>query len=376
MYLIKNGTIHVGDGRILKGYDLLTQGGKISRVARDIKSDGAKAIDAGGCEVFPGFIDPNCAIGAQGFPTRYPDNNETTEPVTPEMNVKYSIDPDELNAQEFYKSGITAIGAAPGNGNIMGGQIAVCKTAPQKMEDRLVKEKAALKISVTSSVKAVHGAQNRLPKTKMGIFYLLEESIRAARAEAPEKRTKRQKLICRVFDEGSMPVFAAAASKGEIDGILQIMKDEKTSLTIVDGFGFGDCMERMKRQKTGLILGNLSYLSQISKYDIKLERILELVENGNPVAFTSTCEGSSEGREAFLWTAIEVYKAGVPAEEVVKMMTLNPAKMLNLETRLGTIEEGKDADISIFTAHPVISYGARLKYSIVNGEVAYSWTES
>lgn len=376
MYLIKNGTIHVGDGQILKGYDLLTQGRTICRVARGIEAPLAVVIDALGCEVFPGFIDPHCAIGAQGLPTRYPDNSETNEPVTPEMNLKYSIDPDELNAQEFYKSGITAIGAAPGNGNIMGGQIAVCKTAPQKMGTRLVKEGAALKCSVTSAVKEVHGAQNKLPKTKMGLFYLLEESIRKAGAEESEKKTTRQKVICRVFEEGSMPVFAAAASKGEIDGILHVMAKQKASLALVDGFSFGDCLEEMKRQKTGLILGNVSYMSQTSRYGMELGRILELVENGNLVAFTTTCQGASEGRETFLWTAIDVYRAGVPKEEVVQMMTLNPARMLGLDARLGTLEEGKDADITIFTDHPVASYRAKVKHSIVNGEVVYSWKES
>ena len=72
-----------------------------------------------------------------------------------------------------------------------------------------------------------------------------------------------------------------------------------------------------------------------------------------------------------MWNAIEVYRAGVPAEEIVKMMTANPAKMLGVDDRLGTLEEGKDADISVFTAHPVTSYAARVRHSIINGEVIF-----
>lgn len=71
----------------------------------------------------------------------------------------------------------------------------------------------------------------------------------------------------------------------------------------------------------------------------------------------------------FIWTAIEAYRAGVDAEKVVEMMTLSPAKMLGIADRVGTIEEGKDADISIFSGHPVTTYAAKVERSIINGEV-------
>ena len=136
--------------------DVLVEGKVIKEVGKDLSAEGAEVIDASGCEVFPGFIDPVSSIGAMGIPGRYLDNNEATNPITPEMNLRYSMDPDEVNRQEFYKSGITTVGLSPTNNNIMGGQIAVCKTAPQKMKERLVKEHAGLKCSVTSSVKETY----------------------------------------------------------------------------------------------------------------------------------------------------------------------------------------------------------------------------
>ena len=69
--------------------------------------------------------------------------------------------------------------------------------------------------------------------------------------------------------------------------------------------------------------------------------------------------------------AIEAYRAGVPAEDVVKMMCLYPAEMLGIDQRLGTIEAGKDADISVFSGHPVTTYAAKVVHSIVNGEVLF-----
>lgn len=371
MYLIKNGTVHVGDGRILENHDILIEGKVIRKIAVEIEEENAEMIDAGGGEIFPGFIDPVSGIGAMGIPGRHLDNNEQSDPVTPEMNLKYSIDPDEVNAQEFYKSGITTIGLAPTNSNLMGGQIAVCKTAPQKMRERLVKERAGLKCSVTGSVKEAYGASSRIPMTKMGIFFLLQESLREARSTEEKKRSERQKVICEVFDGQSMQVFAAASTKNEIDGLLHIMRDEKVQINLVDGYCFADSLREIKEQKVGLILGNVNNMSQIAKNGMDLTKLNDLVANGNRVAFTNSSGGYSEGREVFIWSAIEAYRAGVPAEEVVKMMTIYPAKMLGIEERVGTLEEGKDADLTIFTGHPVTTYAAKAVHSIINGEVIF-----
>ena len=239
------------------------------------------------------------------------------------------------------------------------------------MGERLVKEHAGLKCSVTSSVKSTFGSKDQLPMTRMGAFHLFKETLRAARAEEAEKRTTKQKAIIEVFDELKMPVFCAAQSKGEIDGLLHMMKDEKVQMYIVDAFDFAGSVEELKKQNVGLVIGNVNNCSQIAKYGMDLSKVVDLVENGNLIAFTNTNGGYSEGREVFLWTAIELYRAGVAAEDIVKMMCLHPAQMLGIEDRVGTLEEGKEADLSVFTGHPVTTYAASVAHSMVNGEVLF-----
>ena len=128
----------------------------------------------------------------------------------------------------------------------------------------------------------------------------------------------------------------------------------------------------MRLKKVGIIFGNFSNLSQISKHEIDLSRLKELVENGNRIAFTNTCKGASEGREVFIWSAIEVYRAGIDAEDVVKMMTIQPAEMLGVADQIGSIEVGKDADITIYSDHPVKSYAAHVQFCMINGKVVLS----
>lgn len=367
MLIIKNGRLHIGDGTVIEKGDILINGTKIEQVAPEIVCEEAEVIDASGKEVFPGFIDPQSSIGAMGIPGRNMDTDETSSLVTPELNIKYSIDPDELNAQEFYKSGVTTVGCTPGNYNLFGGQVVAVKTAPQKMKDRILKEHAALKASVEAGVKSVFGGRKQMPMTRMATFDQFRKTIDAARRATEKSRA--QEVLCDVFDKNAMSLFVAAETKGEIDTLLYLLKEEKVNKVLVDGFCFGDCVEEMKAQNVGLILGNVNMMSQIAKHDMKLEKLAELAEHGNLIAFTNTYNGRSEGREIFIWSAIEAYRAGVDAEKVVEMMTLSPAKMLGIEDRVGTIEAGKDADLSIFSGHPVTTYAAKVERSIVNGEV-------
>ena len=203
----------------------------------------------------------------------------------------------------------------------------MCKTAPDHMANRIVKEHAAMKGSVCSTVKDVYGASNQMPKTRMGIFHLLKEAIR------------KDDLLKKY----QMPFVIAAETAGEIQCLMELLKDEDIQLTIVDGFEFGDAIEELKEKKVGIIFGNFSNLSQISKHEIDLSRLKELVENGNRIAFTNTCKGASEGREVFIWSAIEVYRAGIDAEDVVKMMTIQPAEMLGVANQ----NEGKVTPLKV-----------------------------
>lgn len=370
MYLIKHGTVHVGDGRVLEDCDILTDGGKIVKLEREIAGEEACVIDAAGRHIFPGFIDPASVIGAMGLPTSYPDINEKTNPVTPEMNIRYSIDPDEVDNQEFYRSGITAIGLTPGNDNVIGGQMAVFKTGPAKMAKRLVKDRAGLKCSVTANVLQTYGGKSEMPMTRMGIFKLLETSLGEAAGLEEQDRTVGQKVIAEAAN-GQMPFFVSAELLQEMNSVLYLFGSRKIGFSFVDGYCFGGCLEEILKQKAGLVLGNISSLSQVTKHGMDLSLLRRMVENGNLIAFTNSCCGGSEGREVLLWTAIDVFRAGIEAEEVVKMLTLNPAKMLGVEDRIGSLEPGKDADLSIFTGHPITTYAARVEHSMIDGEVVF-----
>lgn len=368
--IIRNGTLHIGDGRVLPRTDLRIAAGKIAEIGVRLPADGETETDAAGQEILPGFLDPCCAIGCLGLPTRCPDNSEVSDPLRPEMNLKYSVDPDELTAQEFCRSGITAVGLTASNAAVCGGRAVVMKTPAMRFTDRLVRENAFLKCSVTSAVKEQFGAKGVPPMTKMGIFYLLEKAFADARRKAPDARDDKEQVLAQVL-AGTLPLFIAAERQSEIQAALHFAAEADLPVTLAEGSEFHLCMEELLQSRAGLVLGNLSALSQKTKHRMDLSKLKPLLENGNRVAITTSSGGFSEGREVLLWTAIDVYNAGIDPEQVLRMMTEHPAHLLGVSHRLGTLEVGKDADLTVWTGHPVKTYQARVALCLVNGEVAY-----
>lgn len=368
MYIIKNGEVHIGNGQVLHHTDVLIENGKISNIGENLQKDGAEIVDATGKEVFPGFIDALSSIGCMGIPTPYRDNAERSNPLVPEMDISYSIDPDEVNAQEFYKTGVTSIGVSPDDTCVVGGKVAVFKTGKAKFADRLLRKNVAMKCSATVSPKSYYGEKNMLPMTKMGMFALLQENLERLEHTDEKDYTTRDKELKKLFDDKINPIVAAN-SKAEIDAALEFYGKHNKHITLSDAFEFDRSLDKILETKTSIIMGNFCSLSRKTRHDMKLEKLADLVENGNLVAFANTCSGTSEGREVLLWSAIDVYRAGIPAEEVIKMLTLSPAKILGVDDRIGSIEKGKDADIVIYSAHPIKTYNAHVEKVFINGEV-------
>lgn len=368
--IIRRGNLHIGDGRVLPQWDLRLEGSRIAEIGQNLSAGGEEEIDAAGCEVFPGFIDPCCSIGCMGLPTTYRDNNEVSAPLVPEMNLKYSFDPDELTRQEFWRSGITAVGLTASNGAVLGGQTVAVKTPPMRMKDRIIRERVFLKGCVTDGPRDTFGGSSKCPMTRMGIFGLLEKIFSETEQKEPEKRNEKERVIAQVI-AGELPLVLSAEKKSEIQAALHFAGERHLKIHIVDGYEFDRCLPEMKASGAGLIVGNLSSFSQKSKHHMNLSALSELLSAGCPAAFTTSCGGFSDGREVFLWDAIDAYRAGVDAEDIVRMMTFGAARILGVDDRIGTLETGKDADIVIYTAHPVKTYQARVRTCLVNGEVIY-----
>ncbi|MBG0764452.1 MAG: hypothetical protein H0S78_06110, partial [Tissierellales bacterium] len=209
MILIKGGNIHDGKGNILKEYDLLISNGKIEKIDVDIKikNQDTEIIDAKGKEIFPGFIESLNVWGAIGPGWKDDDLKEVSNPVTPELNVKYSFDHDGMNFQRVFEYGVTAAGITPTTSNVIGGQSSVYKTFGSHPYKMLVKEDNAMIASVTSASKKIYGPRKTKPMTKMGAFFLLREAlIKAEKYDASKGYDAKNEAMKKVLVK-EMPLF-------------------------------------------------------------------------------------------------------------------------------------------------------------------------
>lgn len=353
-YLLKAGTIYRGDASAPETADLLTEGPIIKKIAPQIEDAEARVICAEGMHIFPGFIDPMNSTGAQDLTFPQNDKDEISNPVTPEADIAYSVDFQEMEMERLYETGITATGCAPGNRNVIGGLMAVTRTHGKNSADLMVLKKAAMKGSVATAVKETYADRNKV-LTHMGIFAELDKQLR-------DPHPNMKPVL-----EGRIPFVVWAETVQEINALLDITKPyENLKLIIVGAFDAPLCAEALCERGVGLIFGDLIDFSKNVYYEHDLTALKRI-----PLSFCLTGQYGPSGKVRYLWTAAEFLKAGFTKAEVLEMMTAVPAKMLGVEDRLGRLEEGYEADLSIWTEDPLETYGAICKMTMVNGIPAF-----
>ena len=372
MYCIKNATVHDGKGKVFKS-DILIDDGKIKKIAKNIKCD-CECFDAKDKHVFPGFIDPMSSWGILG-PGREirgnaEDNDEHTDVITPEMNIIYAFNGRGINIQQLGAFGITSVGVAPSSNNLFGGLMAcfdVDGINPYKM---CIKEKAALKACVSESVIKYWGSKNIMPQTHMGVFQMFNEQLRKASEYDGKKKDYKLEALKLVTD-GKIPLFVVAKTPQEVHSVLHISKDYKYKLVLASGCGLQDSEEELLKQKPAIISKMRSDDFDIDQKKGDEKFIYNLYKKGLLVGLATDVDGRMCTREDLLWNALEMYKVSKDAEACISMLTYNNAKILGIDDVTGSIEEGKRADIVIYSDHPIKKYDAVLELTLMKGKPIY-----
>lgn len=370
--IIKNGRIHVGNGEVLENHDLIISDGVIQQIGQNLESKDSEVIEAEGKEVFPGFIDPLSSYGCMDLTFNVKDHDELSNPINPDLKIKYAFNHSEMMLEELYKVGVTTVGAAPGNRNIISGQMAVYKTWGLNSKKMLVREPVGLKGSATITVKEAYGKREVFPMTRMGIFSELDKFLTEATMKMKNEQHGYLSHIVLKILKRELPFFVNVNNTSEINAIINIAKKHDLKLVICGGYQADRVLESIKEANTSIILGEQTYLTSKNYNNTNLYKIAQLQKEDIPVSFTMTGNYGPEGKLKYLWNAIEFFKAGVESQEVLKMMTMNPAKILGIDDILGTIEVGKHADIAIYSSNPIEYYDARVIHTIIDGKVIYS----
>ena len=381
MIKIKNAKIITCAGDIIDNGAVIFDD-KIQYVGEDTdKFEADEVVDAAGLWVTPGLIDAHCHVGmfedSLGFEGS--DGNEDSDPITPHLRAIDGINPFDRAFEEARKAGITTVVTGPGSANPIGGQFAAIKTAGICVDDMIIKAPCAMKFALGENPKSVYSEKDDAPFTRKGTTALIREALIKAKmyleqvqkwddapeeCDRPEFDMKSEALIPVL--KGEIPVKIHAHRADDICTAIRIGKEFNIKITIEhcsDGDRIADILER---EKLPVMLGpTLSDRSKPELSNLTFDTYKNLSDRGIDVAIiTDHPEITIENLP--LCAAMAV-RHGMDEEKALKGLTITAAKNCGIDDRVGSIEVGKDADISVFNGNPV-RFDSRCLYTFINGK--------
>ena len=389
---ITNGTIEKGS--------ILIDNGKIVAVGKNLNIPAeAEVIDAAGKTVTPGLIDAHCHTGvfADGIGWDHADGNEMTDPITPHLRALDALHPDDMAWPELVEAGVTTVLTGPGSANLIGGTWICVKTQPKaNVADMILLEPAGMKMALGENPKRVYGGQNRMPSTRMGNAAVLRnaliegqnylkklEKFEAETAEyekksaegdkeakeptPPERNLKMEALVKVLRRELKARIHCHRAD--DIMTAIRIAEEFNLDFTIehaTEGYKIANILA----EKNIAVTVGPALISR-PKYEMREMHPKNpgiLSKAGVKVAI------QTDEMSAVKFLAINAALAvreGMDEEEALKAITINPAEIIGVADRVGSLEVGKDADIVIFTGHP-FDYKTVAEKVLIDGNVVYS----
>lgn len=373
MLLIQNGLIFLVETKQQINADLLVDNGKIIKIAKNIKpSTNMKIIDASGLNVYPGFIDAHSHIGiAEEKKTSQGDeSNEGTNPITPCVRAIDAINPMDSAFHNALAAGITGVMVGPGSSNAIGGQFAFIKTHGRRIDDMIVLAPSAMKLAFGENPMTNYGTNGNIPSTRMGIASLIREELTLAKQYFSGSNNQTFCMECyRDVFEGKIPLKAHVHRADDIFTAIRIAKEFGLELTLdhcTEGHLIADAIaESGYPAIVGPSLASRNK-NEVSSSDFKTPGILE--KAGVLVALT-TDHPVSRIQYLPLCAGLAV-KEGMSQWGALRAITIDAARICRVDHRLGSLKEGKDADIVIYEGNP-LEIASSVKYTIVNGVIAW-----
>ena len=386
MILIKNANLISMEDINYEVCDILIKDGKIQGIGKFNKKDykGYKVIDAKRRYVTPGLVDPHCHVGMMESTIGWAgsDVNEITNPITPELRAIDGIKPHDECFKEALESGVTTVCTGPGSANIIGGTFCALKTKGKTVDEMILVKELSMKMALGENPKRCYGNAKTSPSTRMASAALMREWLTKAKkyhekkvqyqkdlsegkdAKEPEFNMKLESLS-RVFE--GLPVKIHAHQADDIATAMRIAKEFNLDMTVehcTEGYLIADVL---KANNQTVIIGPT--LGNKSKYELKEKSFVSgkvLHENGVNFAIM-TDHPVIEQKHTLIQVALFV-KEGLPELEGLKAVTINAAKACHIDDRVGSIKEGKDADIVIWSKHP-LDIMNKADVVILNGNV-------
>ena len=377
--------IWTATGQVHENASILIRNGIIQAIGPDLTApDGVEVLDGSGRTAIPGIVDEHSHIATSG------GLNEGTAPIVPEVKVLDALDPSSFGIYQALQGGVTTARLMHGSSNPIGGQSAVIKTrwGVETGQDLLIPGapravKFALGENVTRKAAQARGPATRFPASRPGVETIYEQAFTAAREyrelwdayeadpdafAVPPRRDLRLEALVDIMEDRIL----IHAHSYRSDEILMLMRVAERFGFTIDNFthvleGYRVASE-LREHGAGASTFSDWWQFKLEAYDAIPYNATIMADQGVLTAINSDIPWL----QTFMTWEIPkpVQYGGASREEALRMLTLNPAIMLGIQDKVGSLEEGKQGDVVLLTGDPFDAF-SRVEQTIVDGIVYY-----
>ena len=356
--LFKNATVWTSeDAGILENADVLVKNGKIAKIGKDLSAGGAKVIDATGKHVTAGIIDEHSHIAALAI-------NEAGHNSTAEVKMEDVVDPEHMGIYHSLAGGVTSLQLLHGSANPIGGRSAILKLKWGEDAAGLIYDNSPkfIKFALGENVKQSNwGSRSRFPQTRMGVeqvfmnyFQRAKEYDTKKKNSEPYRYDEEMEVLAEIIN-GERFISCHSYVQSEINMMMKVAEKfgfrVNTFTHILEGYKVADIMAE-HGVGAGTFSDWWSYKFEVNDAIPYNAAIMQ--KQGVTVAINS--DDREMIRRLNQEAAKTVKYGGMSELEAWKMVTINPAKLLHLDDRTGSIKVGKDADLVLWSGHPMSIY--------------------
>lgn len=356
---IEHGVILVENGRIkaVGGADLPVP-------------EGVPVEDATGKWIVPGLIDAHTHLGvhevAEGWAGN--DTNEMTDPNTAYVRALDGINPAEPGFAEALEGGVLAVNVNPGSGNVIGGETVAIKTVGRYVDEMVLRSPSGVKSALGENPKRVYGEQKKTPSTRLGTAGVLRQAFVEAEnyrgADDPDRDLKLE-VLAKVLDR-EIPWRQHCHRADDIATALRVAEEFGYDLVLDHGTEAHLLADVIAERGIPVIFGPLlCSRSKVETVNRWPENAAKLAAAGVRLAITT--DHPVVPIEHLIIQVMLAVKAGLDRETALASVTINPAKIMGVDDRLGSLEAGKDADFCIWSGDPLDIY-SKVERAYIDGK--------
>lgn len=376
MKAIINGKIITVTGPVYESGTVLYDNGKIVAVGSNIPiPEDTEVIDASGMVVTPGLIDCHthlCVMHGQETMPGHQDYNEMVDCATPQVRALDALNPFDAAIEQVRAAGFTSAYTGPGSANVIGGKGCSFKLRGITADEMFIKGSEQMKMALGENPKRIFGLNGKTPMTRMGTAAVARNYLTRARQYA-DKLEKGEKVD---FDEkldalvpvvrGEMKVRIHCHRADDIATAIRLSREFNLKYALehaTEGYKIADVLAK---EGVYCTVGPLLLVPcKMEVWGLKQTTPGVLEKAGVNVCLTA--DGATDTQWLPTYAGI-VVRYGMSWEGALKGLTINPAHVMELDDRIGSIEVGKDADFAVFNGDPLNNF-TECMITVIDGQI-------